>query len=135
MFRFSGSGDHAINLGPLTSPFWLTATRGPPIERGRYVVDFEQLSDDHGIFRLDKGRKDDYFKSGLYIEITPARSYTQQEVDGLADVIEKERREIERETRVNSPELPCYRYQVVRVAGGEEQLAFLDSCDPKEFVP
>jgi hypothetical protein len=131
----NGSADHTINLGQLASPFWLTAVEGRPIEQGRYLLVFEQATDDRSIFRLDKTRKDEYFKSGLYLEVVPARSYSQKEVDELAKATERERPKIERETQVNSPNLPCYRYQVVRVGVGDRQVALLRSCDAEEYVP
>ena len=69
-------------------------------------------------------------------DILPDRQYTRQEVDDQADAVVEERKVIAREASDNDSRWRCYRYQVRRVSSdGHEQVAYLESCDPDEFVP
>jgi hypothetical protein len=132
VFSIRGSTDEAIDLVKLRDPVWLTPIRGRKIERGRYLLLFEQATDTEPFFRLNKTERDAYFKSGLYIEVVPVREYPQETVDELAEQLERRRAEIEPQARVNDASLPCYRYRVVGGAGSasDERIAFLESCDP-----
>jgi len=117
----------AINVGQLDDPGWLDAKRGDPIERGRYLLVFEQLADKpptknkNEVFRLNKDQKDLYFESGLYIEILPVVRYDPTRIDQLADNMTKSRTTWQTEIRMNSSTLPCYRYKPINAPSNMTQ--------------
>jgi hypothetical protein len=125
-----------IEFGPLSTPYWLTLAKDAeaPVTAGRHVMVFERASDPSDLVRLNKNDRDRYFASSLYFEVLPERVYSRDEANRLL-VASKERvEELERDARNNAPDKPCYRYQLVRVAGSDdEQLAYLEDCNPEEF--
>jgi hypothetical protein len=131
VIRVRGSSDPTINLGSLTKPTWLTPTLDRGMQRGRYLLVFEQSGDDRPVFRLRKDHTKEYFGSALYVEVLPVSQYTPREIAEFIRLINQKREELEGEAMTNSPSLPCYRYQAVTVlAGGapEQQVARLEPC-------
>jgi hypothetical protein len=127
----------AINLGALIGEEWLTAVKGRAIDIGRFLLVFEKSTDGAKLLRLEKGSKSAYFKSGLYFEVRPSsfKNYSQAEVDALASANERREPEIRNAARINSNARPCYSFEIIRVATGGEQLAYLGDCVADEALP
>ena len=137
--RFEPGSIERLHLGALESPFWLTAEAGRPMQPGRHLLVFENLSDEAGRqFRLDRAGRDAYFSRGLLIEVLPDRSYSAQEVNAQVQAIRQEVPTLQREAADNTPRWRCYTYKgsVVQAPGDDPQaLAWLEHCDPQAAAP
>jgi hypothetical protein len=63
------------------------------------------------------------------------KNYSQAEVDALASANERREPEIRNAARINSNARPCYSFEIIRVATGGEQLAYLGDCVADEALP
>jgi len=131
VYPFKGSDSEKITVGTLTSDTWLEPEAGGVMRRGRYLLVFEQLEDEREIFRISKDKKEDYFNSGLYLEVLPSREYSRDEIQRLAVEITALGPKLNDEIALNNASRPCYRYKQIRVAGGEDEfdVALLVPCD------
>jgi hypothetical protein len=127
---FGGSDDEAIILGRATVK-WLTPAQGK-LQVGRWLLVFEQLADEGEVFRLHKNQKNEYFKSGLYIEVVPNGIYSPEQVATRTSEIKNKQDQLKGDLQRNSSEVPCYRYKAVNMAHvkGEAQPSLLVLCDP-----
>lgn len=136
VFRISGAHEDVINIGQFMDDRWLNPSFNGKMGNGRYLLVFEVLSDDGPIFRLHKDRMVDYFRNGLYIEITPSRMYTAADVTKLATLVANSSDGRYEEIHSNSPKRKCYRFRPVNVANEDAntELATLDICE-STFTP
>jgi len=125
------NSNSTIKLTPLESESWLEPV-GDQMERGRFLLVFEQVSDERPVVRLHEENIDQYFASGLYIEVTPIRqNYSRDEVNDLENDMKTARAELEAEININNRSRPCYRYKTVTAyrPGLADQVAMLTKCD------
>ncbi len=101
------------------------------MERGRFLLVFEQMKDNHPVFRLHKEHKKKYFESGLYIEIVPVIEYEASHVRELNEKMWARSSQLSSEIKMNSPDRPCYQYRMISADAdnSELELATLVLCE------
>lgn len=132
--RFNPSG--TINVGTLTSR-WLRAIKGGQMQAGRYLLVFERgTGDGEAFIRLNRSTRDAYFKQGLVIEVTPARTFTRAEIDAQAESDAARSLESKSKSNQNDPAVRCYvTHSASADSSGEIVASSTDDCSPGLLIP
>jgi len=127
LIRQVKEGDSSFVLNSFTDDGWLSpnTSRGV-MERGRYLMVFEQSEDVSRVFRLDKDEKDKYFNAGFefVLEPRPDRKYTAADVKAVNDALESRRGNLDAESRIHDSSRVCYRMLPLRLAQDAEGQTF-----------
>jgi hypothetical protein len=112
-----GSYDFKIALGEITEG-WLVSSGKGVFEYGRFLLVFEEPGSTDRVFRIRRNYAEQYFKNGMLLTVTYDANLDRAQADIFAKAKEIIKVKLEAGAKVNSPAIPCYEYQPVRVADG-----------------
>jgi len=119
---------------------WLRATKGAStVQAGHYLVVFEKGGGDgHGLIRIHRGDRDEYFRHGLKVQIDPRGEFTQTEVDAMAEKRAAQTALALAAARINDPKSTCYITRLATVSDLDADasvIAMNDDCGPEQLAP
>jgi hypothetical protein len=133
--RQEGVQQTVIPLNSFSDPAWLSPNAySRSMEEGRYLLVFEETSDDSPVFRLARDAHEAYFKLGWVMRLVEDRKYQPAEVKDAHDSLEKVRSTLEVEARIDAPTRVCHRVTNDRIVESDASPVELANCSEDAAV-